>query len=462
MAILGANVRELYKSLGPVGFSKHFDRILGLRNEKGERNVATIDNSYKPVLEGQQISPDSIDIKELTIGLLGVDAHDPSDYMRRARFNCKPTGEVLESDGSIHPDFQYGMSMSGAGNVMEAGGTEMVPSQFPNISTYNTAILGLLEAKVLESYNRPQYMADKLFELDSTRRRSERWGGVSLPGDSAEERKPGEPHKRIQLSERYVTTRDTKNFGMGIDVTFEAEFFDYFKQLMTQADKLGETLALKKEKRCLSTFLGATDTYTYDGTTYATYATSGNWINKVASNALADFTNVNTALQLFTAMTDQETGQSIEVLPKDIMVMPSYWMTMNTVLFPNEVMRANPGNTTSFPSTITNSKNPLSGVFNPTPVGGPTWPYLYNLAQAAASGDAPGLALSAANAAKYWWIGDFKKAFKYVQNLPMTVTRAANAASYEMLDRRLVLSIFADEMGTAEVYDPRYVVLSTG
>ena len=71
-----------------------------------------------------------------------------------------------------------------------------------------------------------------------------------------------------------------------------------------------------------------------------------------------------------------------------------------------------------------------------------------------------GLAVSASNAQKYWWIGDFKRAFVYTQNLPLTIQRAT-ASEYEMADRGLVFSMFADEMGNCGVRDPRFVVCNT-
>lgn len=471
MPLNGASIREAYRSLGPAGFARWFERGIGLRKENGQLATAPNGMSYKPVLEhhADYVPAGAIDARELALGILGDGAavlesrQGWRQFVGRNGLGRQPVvSTVLEADGTPH--IMHADIFGKTGAVLEAGGTDMVPSMFPNISTYNTAILGLLEAKTIESYNRPEFKADEFFETDPTRRRSERWGGVSLPGDSAVIREPGDQHARIQLSERYVTTRDTQNYGLGIDVTYEAEFFDYFKQLMAQADKLGYSMALKKEKRCMSVVLGVVSTYTYDGNTSATYATSGSWVNKLTGNELTDYTKLNAALQLFTGMTDQETGQPIEVIPKDIYVMPDHWATALNVLYPSAIWRftgADPA-ATNFPAVGTSGPNPMSGVLAPRMIGGPTWPYLYNLAQAANSGDAPGLALSASDAGKLWLLGDFKRAFKYVENFPLTITRITNNQNYEMADRRLTLSIFADEMGTPEVFDPRYVAMLLG
>ena len=82
----------------------------------------------------------------------------------------------------------------------------------------------------------------------------------------------------------------------------------------------------------------------------------------------------------------------------------------------------------------------------------PTSPWLYSRAMAA-----DGLALSAANAAGLWYLGDFQKAFAYHENLPLTIVRAT-PSDYEMADRGLVAAVFIDEMGKVCTLEPRCVI----
>ena len=72
-----------------------------------------------------------------------------------------------------------------------------------------------------------------------------------------------------------------------------------------------------------------------------------------------------------------------------------------------------------------------------------------------ASGEAP------ADAKKWWFLGDFRKAFAYMENWPITVTQAPLGSEAEFTND-VVLRFKASERGAAAVINPRYVVKSTG
>ena len=79
------------------------------------------------------------------------------------------------------------------------------------------------------------------------------------------------------------------------------------------------------------------------------------------------------------------------------------------------------------------------------------------LTTAAAQG---GLALTQAQADQYWWAlkTDKKKsAFVRVENWPVTISRAA-PQDYTMLNHKLLLSVFADQMHSFDVREPRFVI----
>jgi len=69
--------------------------------------------------------------------------------------------------------------------------------------------------------------------------------------------------------------------------------------------------------------------------------------------------------------------------------------------------------------------------------------------------------VAAAEAKKYWFIGDFKKAFAYMENWPITVTQSP-ANSEADFSQDIVVRFKASERGAAAVINPRYVVKSTG
>jgi hypothetical protein len=70
---------------------------------------------------------------------------------------------------------------------------------------------------------------------------------------------------------------------------------------------------------------------------------------------------------------------------------------------------------------------------------------------------ADGLNLSQANADDYWWAFESGKAFRYMQNYPLSVSQAA-PNQYEMLDRGIVAAYFANERGVPSVWSPWHIV----
>ncbi|MDE2471488.1 MAG: hypothetical protein KGL35_22865, partial [Bradyrhizobium sp.] len=367
----------------------------------------------------------------------------------------RPLSDALESGVRVES--------GGAINVLEAG-TDIAPSQFANISAFNAVTAGLYEAKILEIYQRPEFIAQQLAKTEPSVRRAEKIVGVSLIGDVAEERKPGNEHKRATLSERYVTGPVTQNKALAIDITREAIMFDYSKQLMTQAEKVGEAMAMRREYLTIQTVLGVHNTYTYDGTNYTTYLASsdnGNWVNKLASNAITDWTNLNSVEKLLTQMTDQETGQPINVPARQILVMPARYESASYALKFTQVERASSGAGAGGLNTALAERgfgpNPYNGRYELLP--GSIW--VRRIATNLTTDPiAKGLGLTDTNADQYSWIGDFQRAFQYSQQLPLTTIRV-DANNYEMANRGLVYSIFIDEMGIPMVLDPRFVVMST-
>jgi hypothetical protein len=69
--------------------------------------------------------------------------------------------------------------------------------------------------------------------------------------------------------------------------------------------------------------------------------------------------------------------------------------------------------------------------------------------------------VSAADAKKWWFVGDFHKAFAYMENWPITVTQAPLGSEAEFTND-IVLRFKASERGAAAVLNPRYVVKCTG
>jgi len=404
--IRGQAIRDLYESLGPKGFVLKTRQLLGI----------TKDRFGRPTIENPEVHPSEFSLREVAEALCGrdwVNALQPGHGFDQM--------DLLEMDAAV------------------------VPSAFANTSAFNATVGGLIEAKILETFRRPGFIADRLVQTRPTRLRSEKMPGVASLGDLAEEIQPGNPHPRAQLTERYVQTPEIRKRGLAVDVTKEAVFYDLTNQVLMQAERVGEVLGLRKEKRVLDTVMGIVNTYNYGGTTYNTYVSGGNWTNTHA-NQLQDWTSINKAEQLLADMTEQENGERILVVPDTILVMPYHRYTAANILNATAQERR-----TDSQGVVTHHPNPLRDhevqiVTSPIAMQRLT--------------DADGLNLAANVAQEYWFYGEFRKAFAYMENWGVTVRRA-DVNDYIALDRDLVFSVFANEAGTPAIVEPRYVTRNT-
>lgn len=430
MSLSIGTIRGWVRDHGPTGFVRRIHHVIGLRDADGVRYRNDVG---QPVLESQAMSPDLFSFRALAVGLFGEENMEEA-LSRPGLLNARPY-ERLE------------------GNVLEADGGAIVPSQFANISAYNETVAGLLEAKILEAYKRPEFMADRMMMTIPSNKRQEKFIGISTPADVAQIRNPGASHPAMDLRERFVTTALTQNYGLKVDVTREAVMFDLTRELLQQSELVGRTLALRKENRMWRMVLGVDNSYTYNGTGYATYvASAGNWTNWY-QNPLTDYTALDAVWQAFFGMTDQETGQPIAVDAKDLFVMQGIYATASHILRQTtvELRTPNPATSNGYATVVGAGASPVKFTNDWELVGKPS-PYAFSAATAS-----DGLAMSASNAKGIWLAGNFKKAFGYVENMPLTTLRA-NPDSYTMADKGLVFSLFGDEMGVPCVLEPRYVI----
>ena len=342
-----------------------------------------------------------------------------------------------------------GRSTSNAYQVFEAGGGSITPGDLPNVSAFLGSVSGLLDAALLEDYDKPDYIIDELVQVVPSKTRQKKMIGTSFIGDDAEIRNPGEPHKFAQFTERYSTTSETQQQALALSVTTEAVYFDQTGDVLDRANSIGDRLGLRKEFDGMKMVAGITNPYNYGGVSYNTYGTSGNWINDVASNPLTDWEDINVVNDLFSRMTDQETGNRISVAWDTMLVSPNKVETAGYIQGATEV-EARTG------SSAVVTKGPRRGekrrVLSSV--------YLDQLLTTAVADG--GLGLSQADANAYWWAiktGGNKSAFIRVENWPVTINRAA-PDSFMMLNQGIMLAVFVQQMHSFDVRDPRFVVRS--
>jgi hypothetical protein len=355
-------------------------------------------------------------------------------HLKPEDFSVRDLAEALVPDGR---EWVRLLDPRSAGGVSVVESTEAVDvTAFLNITGQ------VIYSKIMEAYQQEAFVVSKLVDTIPTRLDGEKIPGIAHVTDTIDEVGPGMPYPHLGFGEDYIETPSTTKRGFIVPVTKEAIFFDRTHLILTRAAEVGELLGLNKEKRLIDLVIGATNNYKWKGTTYNTYQTSTPWINSLSSKELVDWTNVDKAEQLFADILDPNTGEPVLVRGTTVLVMPAYRHAAHRVFSAAELTFTAAGSTTA-----TVAANPLSGyrVFDSR--------LAYRRIIAAG--------IAAATAKKYWFVGDFRRAFAYMENWPITVTQAPVGSEAEF-NNDIVLRFKASERGAAAVINPRYVVKNTG
>jgi len=301
----------------------------------------------------------------------------------------------------------------------------------------------VIYSRIMRAYSQEDFILSQLVETIPTRLDGEKIPGIGRLRDAAAEVRPGMPYPSVGLGEDYIETPSTTKRGLIVPVTREAIFFDRTHLILQRAAEVGEILGLNKEKRLIDLLIGQENNYRWKGTDYSTYYASGGggpWVNELAGNELADWTNVDAAEQVFSEILDPNTGEPVVLRANTVLVMPACRHTANRVFHATEIHY-------STGDTQTVSPNPLRSY------------QVYDSRLAYRRIVASGT--EAAEARKWWFLGHFQRAFAYMENWPITVTQAPLNSEAEF-NQDIVLRFKASERGAAAVINPRYVVKCTG
>lgn len=297
--------------------------------------------------------------------------------------------------------------------------------------------------KILEAHKSESFMLSKAVTTVSTQLDGERIPGTAPIADEITEVRPGMPYPALGFSEDYIDTPPTAKHGLIVPVTREAIFFDRTHLILSRAAEVGEILALNKEKRIADMILGLTSLYKRKGTSYNTYyaGDSGDpWKNLLVSNELSAQSSVEAAENIFAEMTDPTSGEPILAEADTVLVMPAKRFTAAEI-FASQKLTYSDGVLRSLDNPFGNYKIIASRVA-----------YRQLLKTNPNNGETFG---------KYWFFGNFQKAFAYMENWPITVTHS-NAGSEADFNQDIVVRFKASERGTPAVLNPQYVVKCTG
>jgi hypothetical protein len=322
-----------------------------------------------------------------------------------------------------------------------SAGVAVLESEAVDVTAFLNITGQVIYSKVMEAYRQEAFVVSRLVDTVATRLSGEKIPGIARVKDDIDEVKPGMPYPHLGFGEDYIETPPTAKRGFIVPVTKEAIFFDRTHLMMARAAEVGEILGLNKEKRLIDLLIGVTNNYKWKGTTFNTYQTTSPWVNSITNNELIDWTDVDAAELLFADILDPNTGEPVLVRANNVLVMPAYRHAAHRVFNAPEITYQASGS-----PTVTTAANPLGN-------------YRVHESRLAyrriiASG------VTAADAKKWWFIGDFKKAFAYMENWPLTVTQSPHNSEAEF-NNDIVVRFKASERGAAAVMNPRYVVKCT-
>ncbi len=358
-------------------------------------------------------------------------------HLKPEDFSIRELAEVTLGDGRVRQmDPRHG-----GVDLLEAG-------EGVDVTAFSNITGQVVQSKIMEAYTQEAFVVSKFVDTVPTRLDGEKIPGIGRISDDVAEVRPGMPYPNLGFAEDYIETPQTTKRGFIVPVTREAIFFDRTHLILQRAAEVGEVLGLNKEKRLIDLLIGVTNNYKWKGTDYNTYSTAGtgvapdgDWINET-TDELVDWTNVDAAEQLFADILDPNTDEPVLVQSTTVLVMPAYRHAAHRVFNAAEITY-----TAASAETDTTAANPLGN---------------YRVAESRlayrriiASGE------TAANAKKWWFIGDFRKALAYMENWPITVTQSPPNSEAEF-NQDIVVRFKASERGAAAVINPRYVVKSTG
>lgn len=376
--------------------------------------------------------------------------HAEIQRMREGYTKENRIGEFYEHMTSIFADRSNSLedwSLRGLFESLVDDGRELVEHHFGGeqggfsmreaSDVVNTALFANITGNyvynaILRAFEMPELIGDRLVTIMPSSEQTERIPGVAPLGDQAEVVAEGAPYGRAVTQERWVDTPTTVKRGLIVDITKEILFFDKTGQVLIECRRVGEFLAINRERRILDAVLGISTIYRRNGqAAVATYGSD----NTSASTPLVDWTSVDTVNLKLMGLTDPDTGDPISIMADSLIVPPALEMTANRIRAAVQTSTVYQPNAAS--GTANNNRE--------TWVNGNSVKRQFEVLSNQYVKERTSSDTS-------WFWGAPKRAFAYVQNWPLGVT-ALGDNSYLSFERDVVSSYKASERGTPAVIE---------
>lgn len=310
-------------------------------------------------------------------------------------------------------------------NLYEGGAMSLANFQYVTDNVIRTL--------VMEGYEDGNFIGDRLVDTVPSKLIHEEIPDVGGYGDEVQKVGPNGEYVQLGVNEALIRLPSTEERGALVEINRDILFFDRTGLIYTRASNIGQSLRINKENRILDTVLGVDNGFVRNGQAYNTYLTSGAWVNVKTSNALANWESIEAVELLFDDMTHLISGDILDIMPNQLIVPTALRNTAKSIVSATEVRSH-----TDSASRTAIYKNPIDN---------------YEILST-------NRVKARSSSATSWWIGDFKKAFVYVENWPITVTNL-RPGTYAEFKHGTVAGFRVDERGVVGIRAPQFVAKST-
>jgi hypothetical protein len=314
-------------------------------------------------------------------------------------------------------------------------------------TTFSNITGQIVFSKILQAFDNPALVGTSLIGTTPTRLDGEKLPGIAQLADEGEVVKEGMPYPNKGMAEEYLETPPIDKRGFIVPVTKEAVFYDRTNLVLQRASQVGDSLALGKEKRILDAILGEATTFKTGGTwswkgdsTIEVYEAgavdyTNTWALNLLTRVLSDYADLDAVELLFSNMTDPSTQEPV-LIPdaRQLLVVPALHNMARRIVNTTELRRGD----SNASETSAGDKGAYNIFTSP----------LFS-------------ARLASNKTTSWWVGNFARAFTYMENWPITVSQAPTNNEAEFTSD-IVARYKASEKGQIAVMAPHFVVKSTG
>ena len=287
----------------------------------------------------------------------------------------------------------------------------------PLIEAQQSSAFALLTGNVIASqvaaaYDEQPSVLDKMVDSVSSKSRTELYVGIQAAG-GIQTVPEGQEYPDTGFTDRGVMGPEPDKRGAKIEITEETVIFDQTGQILQRAKMIGKALKNDREKFGIRAIEDLTGYHSYypvvagtptQTSLYRTAPAGTEWHHKTVNSAaitLVDWTDIDEALALFSAMTD-ENGDPISVVVNQMLVPRALIATALRIVGATSLEYTGAYTAGAHPEVTTVTPNILKLLAE---VGGMPSPLT-----------SPFLSSSTT-----WYIGDFKSQFVEQEILPLQV-----------------------------------------